>query len=245
MFRQIGPLLPQQLGTLATVFAMIGTFIGVGLWLIGARFSRSLITLCLVSAGGWIGLFLPHWFGWNVDGWATAIGLALILGGSGFVMHRFWVGVGLGAVLAGWAAVAIAVFCKNAESWAFPKAPLDTGFVAYISIAWQTLPGDIQRFLMIGCGTAMLSGLAAATLWPRVGIVILYSMTGVSLVVGLGSITRDAVPPRWLGAMPAQTSARAMMIGGLVLVGALLQWKLALSPKQTTPAPRRPIVVDE
>jgi hypothetical protein len=245
MFRELGPIFPQQLGTLATIFAMVGTFIGVGLWLIGARFSRSLITLSLVSIGGWLGLFIPHWMNWNVDGWATAIGLAILLGGSGFVMHRFWVGVGLGAVIAGWAAVAIAVFCKTAETWAFPKVPVGTSFSAYASIAWQSLPNDVGRFLLIAGGTAMLSGLSAALLWPRVGLVMLYSMMGVSLVVGLGSITRDAVPPRWLRAMPAQTSVRAMMIAGLVVLGALLQWKLALSRKQAAPGPKRPIVVDD
>src|SRR5437870_5881909 len=106
MVQELLALLPKEVGTLALVLAMTGTLAGAGLWLAGARFSRSLITLVLVSIGGWTGLFLPRWLGWTIDGWAPAIGLALGMGASGFFLHRFWVGIGLGVVLAAWAGFA-------------------------------------------------------------------------------------------------------------------------------------------
>src|SRR5947209_12518319 len=83
MVQELLPLLPKELGTLALVLAVAGAVAGVGLWLVGSRFSRSLVTLLLVSVGGWTGLFFPRWFGWAIDGWAPAVGLAVVLGAAG------------------------------------------------------------------------------------------------------------------------------------------------------------------
>ena len=68
MFQEFLPLMPKEAGTLAYAMALTGTLIGVGLWLAGSRFSRSLITLVMVSAGGWIGMFCRA----GADGASTA-----------------------------------------------------------------------------------------------------------------------------------------------------------------------------
>src|SRR5258706_9996099 len=146
MVQELMPLLPKEVGTLALAIAMSGTLIGAGLWLVGSRFSRSLITLLLVSIGAWIGLFLPAWTGWKIDGWAPAVGLALVLGAAGFFLHRFWVGVGLGLVLAAWAALGVWLLCKGADAWSLPRYDIGTRTTDYLKDLWTNLPADVRRF---------------------------------------------------------------------------------------------------
>ena len=83
-----------------------GAVVGAVLWLAGARFSRTLVGLVTVSLGAFLGMEMPRYFGWGVSGAGPAVGMALILGLSGYIMHRFWIGVGLGTVLAAWAFLA-------------------------------------------------------------------------------------------------------------------------------------------
>ena len=243
MVQELLPLLPKEVGTLALVLAMAGTLIGAGLWLAGARFSRSLITLLLVSLGGWIGLFLPQWFGWAIDGWAPAILLAIVLGASGFVLHRFWVGVGLGLVLAGWAAVGVWMLCKGTDVWTLPKYEVGTSALIYAKSLWPSLPTEVQRFLPFAAVMALVSGLLSALVWPRVGVVMLYSMLGVSMVVSMGLCFMNVARPQWVGALPAQGSMQVMMVLAMVAFGALLQWQIAPSKKGPKPKNGRPIVV--
>ncbi len=245
MFQELLPLLPKEVGTLALVLAMVGTLMGAGLWLIGARYSRSLITLLLVSMGGWIGLFLPHWFGWNIQGWATAIASALILGGSGFVLHRFWVGVGLGFVMAGWAAVAVWIVCKGVGVWTIPKFEPGFSALAYAKDFWMSLPVDVQKFLPIAAGTGLLSGLLTALLWPRIGSVLLYSMAGVSMLVGLGLSAMNMARPQWVDELPAKTSSQLLTLMGMVAFGVLLQWQLGPVKSVPSSKPRMPLIVHD
>jgi hypothetical protein len=242
MVQELLSLLPKEVGTLALVLAMAGTLAGAGLWLAGARFSRSLITLVLVSAGGWIGLFLPQWMGWSIDGWAPAILLAIVLGASGFVLHRFWVGVGLGLVLAGWAAVIVWMICKGNAVWTLPKYRMGTTATGYAKDLWQSLPADVVKFLPFAAGMALVSGLAGALVWPRIGVVVLYSVVGVSMVVGLGLCVMSFERPQWIGMLPAKGSLQVMLVMAMVAFGALLQWQIA-PVKKGKQKQGRPIVV--
>src|SRR5687768_5279625 len=105
MLQQLLALMPKEAGTFGLVVTVAGTLAGLVLWLVGARFSRPLITLCTVALGGAVGMMLPRWCGWTVNGMGTAVGGAIVLGVSGYVMHRFWVGIGLGLVMCCWAAL--------------------------------------------------------------------------------------------------------------------------------------------
>lgn len=227
MVQLLLPLLPKELGTAALALAIVGCLIGVILWLLGSRFSRSLVSLALVSIGGWTGLFLPRWFGWSIDGWAPAVGLALVLGVTGFFLHRLWVGVGLGLVLAIWAAVVTWMLCGGADaSWSWPALTLKTQLWPYAHSLWDNLPGGVQRILPYACGAALLSGVCAGLLWPRFGVVTLYSALGVTLVVTLGLTAVNFYRPRWIGVLPGRTAAQALTLVGLVAFGALLQWRI-------------------
>jgi hypothetical protein len=222
-------LLPKEVATSVIAMAMMGACFGASLWLVGARFSRSLITLLLVTVGAGVGLLLPRWCGWGIDGWVTAIGAALALGASGFFMHRFWVGVGLGLVVAAWAAVLVWLLCKGPETWSVPKYEAGSKLITYFQTLWQSVPAATQRYLPPTCGIALLSGLASAMLWPRFGVVVLYSMTGVSLLVGLGLFAMNAARPQWIGSLPAKPVSQALSIFGMVAFGAVLQWRIAPS----------------
>jgi hypothetical protein len=241
MFQELLPLLPKEPGTLPLILAMAGSLIGAGLWLAGARFSRSLVTLVFVSAGGWIGLLLPQWLGWNIDGWASAILLALLLGASGLLLHRFWVGVGLGLALGAWAATAIWIHYQGAT--AIPKVEAGISFLAYAQIFWNGLPVEMRRALAVGCGAALIGGVAATLLWPRICTVVFYSIVGVSMVVALGLGSINAARPQWLSALPNRASSQWLGMLCMVVFGALLQWKIAMSKKDLSPNPSRPMVV--
>jgi hypothetical protein len=245
MFQELLPLLPKEAGTLALILAMAGALVGAGLWLIGAKFSRSLITLVLVSVGGGTGLFLPQWLGWNFDGWAPAILLALVLGASGLILHRFWVGMGLGLVLAGWAAVAVWTIFKGQGTWSIPKVETGMSAIAYGKVLWEGFPLEMRRVLPVACGAVGIGGVAAAMLWPRICIVILYSMLGVSMLVGMGLCSMNAARPQWLGALPNRSSSQLLAMLGMVAFGALLQWKIALSKQGMNPTLSRPLVVQD
>src|SRR5262245_56130142 len=98
-------LLPTDPGGPVLLTTMIGTVVGAALWLLGAKISRPLVTLLTVLGGAMIGMHLPQWFGWQISGAGPAVGGAVVLGVSGYVLHRMWVGIGLGSVLALWAAM--------------------------------------------------------------------------------------------------------------------------------------------
>src|SRR5882757_2471420 len=103
MIQRFLVLLPTQISSMTLAIAIAGAALGLILWLSGSRFNRTIITLISVSGGALIGLQMPGWFGWRLDGWATAVLGALALGISGYVLPKVWVGVGLGAVWAIWA----------------------------------------------------------------------------------------------------------------------------------------------
>src|SRR5678815_5388750 len=102
MLQQLLPLLPKEAGTGALMIAITGALIGLGMWLIGARFSRPMVTLAAVAIGAVIGMRMPQWFNWTINGMGPAVGAAIVFGVSGFVGHRLWIGMGLGLVMAWW-----------------------------------------------------------------------------------------------------------------------------------------------
>jgi hypothetical protein len=229
MLEQLVSMLPDEIGTAALVLAMIAALAGVGLWLIGAKFSRGLITLALVSTGASIGMNLPGWFGWGIAGWATGMLGALVLGVSGYAMHRFWVGVGLGLVLMCWAALATWTFGHGSERWAWPDVTPATTAGTFFSELWDNLPDDVRRILPFSCGAALISGIAATILWPRIGIVVLYSLMGVSLLISMALLAMESGQPQWLGLLPRTWWAQLLCVMLMVGIGATVQWKLGLA----------------
>src|SRR5829696_774989 len=122
MIQQLLGLLPRDIDAVALLIAVAGALLGGVLWLGGSRFSRTLMTLISVSVGALIGLQMPKWWPVGLEGWAMAVLGALMLGISGYALHKVWVGIGLGVVLAVWAAVATFTVCGDSTGFAWPAA---------------------------------------------------------------------------------------------------------------------------
>ena len=227
MIQQLMALLPQRVDAVALLIAVTGAFLVGVLWLGGSRFSRTLMTLISVSAGALIGLQAPRWFALGLEGWATAVLGALILGISGYALHRVWVGLGLGVVLTVWAAFATFTLCGDPKGFVWPLVA--EGFTAkgYLIEVWNALTTDARRLLPFACCTAMLSGVAASVIWPKLGVVLLYSTAGLSLLLGMGVTALNSAKREWLSVIPNQTSSQIIVLLSAVAFGAILQWRCA------------------
>src|SRR3954447_26189942 len=93
-----GAIVRCPLGTAGAFCAL-----GVMMWIAGGRVSRSILALVGVAAGTVIGMHLPEWRGWHVDGMGLAVGAALLLGSAMFFMHRTCIGLLLGLGMMLWA----------------------------------------------------------------------------------------------------------------------------------------------
>lgn len=231
MIQQLMALLPRQIDGLAMVLAIAGAIIGLILWIAGSRFSRTLVTLISVSSGALIGMKMPAWFGWPLEGWSTAVLGALILGISGYAAHRVWIGAGLGIVLACWAIMGtFVVYHTTGEAgkpWTWPAMTAGQTLQQHLVDVWNSLAPEARKTLPFACATALMSGLAASVLWPRLGVVLLYSCAGLTLLIGLGIAAMSVTQPQWLKVIPNQTSSQVIMLLSLVAFGAVMQWRCA------------------
>lgn len=218
-------LLPKESSGAAVAFAIVGVVSGVLLWLAGGRFSRYLVTLAAVAIGTGIGVGLPRWFGWNIDHMAPAVGGAIVLGASGYVLHRLWVGLWMGIVLAIWAAVGTWMVLAADQKWDWPESGRST-VPAYVKRSVSALPADVARALPMVCGAALLIGAIPALVWPRAGMAILYSAMGATLIAAAGVMLLKMKQPQWLAKAPPRTSQQLGAVLLAVALGAALQWQL-------------------
>jgi hypothetical protein len=239
MIQQLLTLLPSQINSIALICAVIGAFAGAILWLGGSRFNQTLVTLISVSTGALIGLQLPYWFNWKLEGWATATLGAIVCGISGYLAHKLWVGIGLGIVLTVWAALATFVLCGDHKAFVWPAYTVGVSWKIYLPAVWNALTPEVRRMLPFACATAMVGGFVATLVWTRLGVVLLYSCTGISLLVGLGVAAMSAAKPQWLKLIPNQTSSQVIVLISMVAFGAVLQWRCAPGGR-----PRRSVRVD-
>ena len=224
---------------LALAAALAGVFVGAVLWLTGARYSRGLITLSAVALGTILGKQLPAWCRWSIDGMGPAIAGAILLGVAAFILHRLWVGLGLGLMLAASAALAVWFFVPEMSRWSTPAFEPSAPLSAWAIDSWSTLPPVARKLLPFACGMALLSGFCCAIRWPRIAVAMLYSLLGVALLTVMGIHAIDLAHPQWKTLIPAESWAQALSLGTLVAFGTLLQWCLVpamakppLPPKQ-------------
>src|SRR5258708_25325408 len=145
--QEVLALLPRHINSLAQAIAIAGAVLGGLLWLGGSRFSRTLMTLISVSTGGLIGLQMPRWFGWGLEGWATAVLGALVLGISGYALHKLWVGLGLGLVLAIWAAVGTLLVCADPKGFFWPVGVQGSTLQSHLVDLWNSLTPEARKLL--------------------------------------------------------------------------------------------------
>lgn len=240
-----------EIGALAGACCIAVAILGTGLWLAGARMSRATVTLTLVGVGAVIGLRAPHWFHWKIDGWAPAVVGAVALGASGLLLHRFWVGTGLGLLAALWATFVMCIVRDVAGRYAIPDLQPTMGLRDIAQALWSGVPPDMVRLLPYICGAALLGGVILGVTKPRLTTVLFYSWAGVTLMLCGGLMAINHFKPEWLQSLPPRSNSRAGIVAAAIVFGALLQWTTTpKDPAAPPPAPKkqagkpRPFVVE-
>ncbi len=203
MIEKLLNLMPDDL---TIPFWLMWTSIGAGfaLWTMGAKFNRSLFTLGFVAVGCLVGRRLPGHFGWQIDGMATAVGAAVVMGVLGYTMHRIWTGMLLGIVLAIWGALAVWVVKGSSDPFPWPDIPDPFVAIEYAKSLWSTLPGEVAHLLPIVCGTLYVSGFVFALLWIRAGSALLHSLLGTTMLVGGLLFLGQSRFPQYMSRIPHQ-----------------------------------------
>jgi hypothetical protein len=227
MVQEILTLLPGTLTTDQAVVCLLCLLAGVFFWLSGSIWSRGIITLFAVAIGALLGMYVPRWQLWPVNSMAAAVLGAVGFGLIAFLIERLWMGLTFGLVLVCWATLGTWIQQRPAN-FIFPQR-----------VAWQIenltppqraydiymrLPIEVQNVLPYAAGTALLSGLAIAFLWPRLGRALGMSILGITMCVVFGLALVATQQPGWLQYIPAPPMTQAGMLVGLAMVGLLAQW---------------------
>jgi hypothetical protein len=229
MLRQVLEAMPAEAATGLWLVASAGALIGGVLWLAGSRFSRLLVTLLCVAMGAVIGLKLPRWMEWSIAGWASAMCGGAVLGVLGYWMHRMWVGVGL-ALLAGvWAAYAV-LAAYPGQAVMIPVEPVSSGLIDYLGQVARDVSPELHKALPFAAGIAAVAAIAIAVLLPRTALYLFYSLLGVTLLSLLGTTAMLLLRPQMLAILPSRGSGQTATILGMVLFGAIVQWRMAPRP---------------
>jgi hypothetical protein len=231
-------LLPEKPGDGALIIAMVGAVFGAVLWVAGVRVSRPLVTLVTGLLGASLGLMLPRWMNWNISGAGPAVGGAVLLGVSGFVLHRMWVGIGFGLVLTIWGACAMWLTMRNGQAFDWPDWSDSSTVCTYLHDTWNALPADITKYLPYLAGVALVSAIASTIIWPKLTTAVSYSAIGVTMFICLTTTAIATSHREWLAKAPQQTWVQLASLAGMWFVGSVIQWKL--SPKSKVSAPKPP-----
>jgi hypothetical protein len=217
--------------------AVAAALAGMTFWLGGARFNRSVATLAGVLFGGVVGMELPRLMGWSISGMGPAVAGAMTLGVVGFMLHRAWVAMGLGLLLAALGGIVVWHMWGPGAQWTWPAG--GAGRRQWLMEVWTQLPPETRHRLPIIMGTALFTGVALGLLWTRGAMVLMYSLTGVSLLAGLLlAATGGAIHhPQWLaGHAGAQGALFAVLVAG----GAALQWRQSRRPAPVSDSAQEP-----
>jgi|SRR5581483_8825145 len=231
---------PSNLSVFLECAAVMGV-LGFMLWLMGARYSRQIVTLCGVAIGTLVGKHLPELSPRiNLAPAVLAVGGALVFGVMAFVTHRFWIGLVLGSILVVWASVGTWVAMHGQQSWSQPVWDADMSLQKFGTDLWSVLPPDVTRVLPWAAGVAMISGIAMAILWPRIAAALNWSLAGATmwLFVALAAICFRW--PQFIGSLPTNTTTQLAILAGIVLFGAIVQWKLSPPGRIAKPAKPAP-----
>ncbi len=240
MFQELLAWMPKAggAGGGAIGLSCAGVVLGFALWVAGARFSRMLMALLGVTIGGMIGMWIPRWMAWDVNTMATSLSLAMCFGVMGFAKPRVWVGVGLMIVLSVWAAVATWILRNENATLVFPVG--SETLRDFWAALWRALPPSVKGMLPLAVGMASLAGLALVVMWRRIATVFFYSLLGVSMMLGMGLWAvsmRGGEKGGWPRYLPEHTQMQIVLILGMVVLGAMVQW-LSLPMKKKVVARR-------
>jgi len=225
MLRDVLALLPDVIVRCPLETAIAFCALGAVLWMAGGRLSRSILALVAVAGGTIIGMRLPQWRGWQIDGMGLAVAGSIVLGSIAFLMHRTCIGLLLGVGMMLWAGFGTWVFLAGDATWNWRAATWNGDLVHYLHDLWQTLPPGMGRVFPWVCFAGFATGVTITVFSPKLGKVMAHSLVGVTLMALMGSIAASAARPSWLAALPGSRAAQGLALVGLVALGALIQWQ--------------------
>jgi len=227
MLQELLPLVPPDAGQIGVGIGIGFAVVGLFLWIAGARFSRQMLTLWLVSIGAYVGKLLPIWYGWNFSPAAFAVGGAIVCGVAGYALHRFWVGLCLGSIATLWSALAVWMLRRGDFAWSWPALSADMTLADFGASLWTNLPEAVRLTLPYAAGAAMVSGTVFALIKPRLATVMNWSIIGSTMML-LGSLMAvESYEPAWFGKLPAELWAQLAILAAVIAFGAIVQWKIA------------------
>ena len=239
MVQELLPFLPQALTTSQAASCVAAIVVGVFLWMAGGVWSRGILTLAAVALGGTLGMLLPRWQNWPLNSMAASVLGAVILGLSAFALSRLWVGMTLGVVLSAWVMLALWMTLRGGANWPWREQweVANMTLPDHLRDMWARLPDTVRKPLPYGAGTAMISALGLSLLFPRLGRATCFSVTGVTILF-LAALTLVASRrPDWLMYVPPRVDVQAGILGGLALIGIVLQWQFLPSRRAVPPPP--------
>jgi hypothetical protein len=202
-----------------------------------------LVTLLAVTVGAVVGMHLPGWMGWPIDGMGLAVGGAVVLGLSGFLLHNTWVGLSLSGLLALWAGLGAWVVAGQGARLEFHWPTIDPAAdtATVLSALWRAMPGDLPWVMPCAVAGALVAGVTITVVWPKLARVLAYSLAGISLLVVAGVWAMQMSRPQWLASAPKDFPTQVAILLGGVAVGVLIQWRLTPAaggaPAAGRPAP--------
>jgi len=216
---------------------LLGAVMGAATLLLGGLRSRAAITLLVMCAGIAIGRAMPWWFGWSTEPNATAILGAIVGAALGFLLHRFWIAVGVGYCAAILAAVVVWYQADGPHTFALP--PLEAGQTAqeYAHLAWEHTPRMFRDNLVVTCAPIFLVFAVLAFIFHRVAVALFYSLWGAMLLSAsllLGEVSGRM--PQIKNLLPALIELRVLLFAGMVLLGTLVQLSLIRPKRPAQPA---------
>lgn len=217
--------LPRDTLSAATIVSLVAAVAGGVLWLFGSRFSQPFLALAGVGAGAWLGLKLPGWCSIPIGGWAGACAGALILGLLGYVLDRLWVGIGLGLLLAAWAAFGMLV--NHKLYYAFPSIIPHQSASEYLAMAYRHVPDHVRRVLPVMAGLTIGATLAMMLWLPRASLYLFYSLLGVTCLAVFGLAVGRLSRPSLLRIYPDRQTTQLLVALGMTLFGFVVQWRLS------------------
>lgn len=230
MFHHFLSFVPDGAGSFWTFMTVVVAAVGTVLWLAGARFSRSLVTLATVAIGAAIGLQLPRWLDLPIGAWATAIAGALVFGVAGWGMHKTWVGAGLGVVMAFWGIAIAWITLGPANGYAWPSRGQHAGFFDHLGVIWTSFPSSFRWASPIGCLLGIATGAAVAWKYKKFTPMLLYSMLGVTLMIIFGISAMEVGMPTMLAIVPSDRSVQLATLVLMVAFGTAVQYRWLAKP---------------
>jgi hypothetical protein len=150
----------------------------------------------------------------------------VILGASGYLLHRTWIGVYLGALLSLWAGVGSWIALSRSTNGITLSADWKTGIFPAVETMWNDLPLPVARNLAIVAGAGLLAGALITIFWPRLSRVTTWSLAGVTLIVLMVGVAQQATHSDWVDAIKLNDALQASALLGLVVMGGVIQWGL-------------------